>query len=100
MRNIAAMMKKAGEMQEKIANLEAVGTAGGGLVTIILNGKGAIKAVTIDDSVVNPEEREILEDLILAAHNDAKAKVELAIANKTQEMMAGLPIPPGFNLPF
>jgi len=101
------MMKKAQEMQakmqeiqEEIANLESTGSSGAGLVSITLNGQGNIKAIKIDPSLIKPEESEILEDLIMAAHNEAKAKIETAVAQKTQEMTAGLPIPPGFKLPF
>jgi len=101
------MMKKAKEMQakmqeiqEEIANLEVVGASGAGLVTVTLNGQGNLKAIKIDPSLIKPEESEILEDLIIAAHNEAKTKIETAIAKKTQDMTAGLPIPPGFQLPF
>ncbi|OPB29022.1 YbaB/EbfC family nucleoid-associated protein [Bartonella sp. WD12.1] len=107
MRDMMGMMKKAKEMQEKmqqmqddLANLHITGTAGGGLVSITLNGKNTISAIKIDPSLINPEEVEILEDLIMAAHNEAKAKIETAIAEKTQSITAGLPIPPGFKLPF
>lgn len=107
MRDIMGMMKKAKEMQakmqemqEEIANLEITGSSGAGLVSITLNGQGNIKAIKIDPSLIKPEESEILEDLIMAAHNEAKAKIETAVAQKTQEMTAGLPIPPGFKLPF
>lgn len=107
MRDIMGMMKKAQEMQakmqeiqEEIASLEITGSSGAGLVSITLNGQGNIKAIKIDPSLIKPEESEILEDLIMAAHNEAKAKIETAVAQKTQEMTAGLPIPPGFKLPF
>ncbi|ENN94212.1 YbaB/EbfC family nucleoid-associated protein [Bartonella bovis] len=107
MRDMMSMMKKAKEMQEKmqqmqddLANLQITGTAGGGLVSITLNGKNTISAIKIDPSLINPEEIEILEDLIMAAHNEAKAKIETAITEKTQSITAGLPIPPGFKLPF
>ncbi|AQS40971.1 MAG: YbaB/EbfC DNA-binding family protein [Candidatus Tokpelaia hoelldobleri] len=107
MRDMMGMMKKAKEMQarmqkmqEEIADMEVTAQSGGGLVSVTLNGQGQIKAITIDPSLVKPEEAEIIEDLIMAAHNEAKAKIETAIAEKTQEMTAGLPIPPGFKLPF
>ena len=107
MRDMMGMMKQAKEMQakfqemqEEMANLEAEGTSGAGLVTVTLSGKGEMKALTIDPSLLKEDEGEILEDLILAAHNDAKAKVEAAVAEKTQSLTAGLPIPPGFKLPF
>lgn len=107
MRDMMGIMKKAKEMQEKMQqlqnemeNLEITGTAGGGLVSVTLNGKNTITAIKIDPSLIKPEEAEILEDLIMAAHNEAKAKIETAMAEKTQSMTAGLPIPPGFKLPF
>ncbi|ETS07594.1 YbaB/EbfC family nucleoid-associated protein [Bartonella henselae] len=107
MRDMMNMMKKAKEMQEKMqkiqeemANLQVTGTAGGGLVSITLNGKNAITAIKIDPSLLKPEEIEILEDLIMAAYNEAKTKIEIAMQEKTKSMTAGLPLPPGFKLPF
>ena len=83
-----------------MADLEAQGEAGAGLVRVTMTGKGEMKGLEIDPSLLKEDEGEILEDLILAAHNDAKSKVEAAVAEKTKEMTAGLPIPPGFKLPF
>ena len=107
MRDIMGLMSKAKEMQEKMQAMQAEmetmtadGTAGGGMVTVTLNGKGALQAVKIDPSMFKEDDVEILEDLIIAAHNDAKAKIEAIVAEKTQEMTAGLPIPPGMKLPF
>lgn len=107
MRDMMGMMKKAKEMQEKMqamqeemANMETTGTSGGGLVTVVMSGQGTIVSIKIDPSLLKPEDVEILEDLIMAAHNEAKAKIETAMAEKTQAMTAGLPIPPGFKLPF
>ena len=107
MRDIMGLMSKAKEMQEKMQAMQAEmetltadGTSGGGMVTVTLNGKGALQAVKIDPSMFKEDDVEILEDLIIAAHNDAKAKIEAIIAEKTQEMTAGLPIPPGMKLPF
>ncbi|WP_455478768.1 YbaB/EbfC family nucleoid-associated protein [Bartonella sp. B10] len=101
------MMKKAKEMQEKMqriqeemAEIQATGTAGGGLVSITLNGKNTITAIKIDSSLIKPEEAEILEDLIMAAYNEAKTKIEMAITEKTQSITAGLPLPSGFKFPF
>ncbi|EJF98869.1 UPF0133 protein [Bartonella vinsonii subsp. arupensis Pm136co] len=106
MRNMMNMMKKAKEVQEKMqkmqeemANMQAIGSAGGGLVNITLNGKNAIIAIQIDPSLLNPEEAEILEDLIVAAHNEAKIKIEIAIEEKTKSIAAGLPLPSGLKLP-
>ena len=107
MRDLMNMMKQAKEMQakfqamqEEVAMLEASGTSGGGMVTVTLSGKGDMRGVKIDPSLLSGEEAEILEDLIVAAHNDAKGKIEQLMAEKTQELTAGLPIPPGMKLPF
>ncbi|WP_455480940.1 YbaB/EbfC family nucleoid-associated protein [Bartonella sp. B12(2025)] len=106
MREMMSMMKKAKEMQEKMqkiqeemANLQAIGTAGGDLVSITLNGKNTITAIQIDPSLLKPEEAEILEDLIMAAYNEARAKIEIAIEEKTKSITAGLPLPSSFKLP-
>jgi DNA-binding YbaB/EbfC family protein len=87
-------------MQEEIAGTEVSGQSAGGLVQVTLTGKFEMKALKIDPSLFKEDEVEILEDLILAAHNDAKAKVEQTVQQKTQELTAGLPIPPGMKLPF
>ncbi|SFN77738.1 hypothetical protein SAMN03159463_00536 [Mesorhizobium sp. NFR06] len=107
MKDLLGLMGKAKEMQAKfqamqdeIATLEATGQAGGGLVSITLTGKFEMKALKIDPSLIKADEAEILEDLILAAHNDAKNKVELQMQEKTKALTAGLPIPPGMKLPF
>lgn len=107
MRDIMGMMGKVKEMQEKmgalqeeIAALEVEGTAGGGLVTIRLNGKGHMLGMKVDPSLFREEEIEVLEDLIVAAHNDAKGKAEAETQKKTEALTAGLPLPPGMKLPF
>ncbi|MCP4315119.1 MAG: YbaB/EbfC family nucleoid-associated protein [Hyphomicrobiales bacterium] len=107
MRDLMGMMGKVKEMQEKMASmqeeveqLELEGTSGGGLVSVRMNGKGVLLGLTIDPSLIKSDEAEILEDLIVAAHNDAKGKVEAAVQEKTAELTAGLPIPPGMKLPF
>jgi nucleoid-associated protein EbfC len=108
MKDLLGLMGKAKEMQakfqamqEEIASLEATGQAGGGLVTVTLTGKFEMKALKIDPSLFKKEEEvEILEDLLLAAHNDAKAKVEAVMQEKTKALTSGLPIPPGMKLPF
>jgi len=107
MKDLLGLMGKAKEMQakfqamqEEIAALEATGQAGGGLVTVVLTGKFEMRSLSIDPSLFKEDEVEILEDLILAAHNDAKSKVEAVMQQKTAEMTAGLPIPPGMKLPF
>ena len=107
MKDLLGMMGKAREMQakfqalqEEIANIEASGQAGGGLVNVTLSGKFEMKALKIDPSLFKEDDVEILEDLILAAHNDAKAKVEAVMQEKSRELTAGLPLPPGMKLPF
>jgi DNA-binding YbaB/EbfC family protein len=100
------MMKKARELQSRMEELQAeavaaevTGTAGGGLVTVVMNGRSEVKRVAIDPSLMKAEEREILEDLIVAAHNDARAKAEALIADKMRAMTGGLELPPGMKLP-
>ncbi|TCL71909.1 YbaB/EbfC family nucleoid-associated protein [Rhizobium sp. BK251] len=107
MRDIMGMMGKVKEMQAKmekmqaeIAELHAEGKAGGGLVTVRISGKGELLGLKIDPSLFKEDDVEILEDLIVAAHKDAKDKAEALAAEKTKELTAGLPIPPGFKLPF
>jgi DNA-binding YbaB/EbfC family protein len=107
MKDIMGLMSKAKEMQAKMQEMqaqmetiEAEGVSGGGAVKVRLSGKGHMTGISIDASLVQPGEGEIIEDLVLAAHNDAKAKVEAVMAEKTKALTAGLPIPPGFKLPF
>ena len=107
MKDLLGLMGKAKEMQakfqamqEEIASLEATGQAGGGLVSVTLTGKFEMRRLAIDPALLKEGEGEILEDLVLAAHNDARAKVESAMQEKTQALTAGLPIPPGLKLPF
>ncbi len=107
MKNLGNMMKQAqemqakmAEMQERLAELEISGQAGGGLVTVTMNGKGELRAVKIDKSLADPEEVEVLEDLIVAAANDAKGRVEAQIQEETARLMGGMKLPPGMKLPF
>ncbi|TPW28358.1 YbaB/EbfC family nucleoid-associated protein [Pararhizobium mangrovi] len=94
------MQEKMGTLQEEIAAAEVEGTAGGGLVTVRLSGKGQMLGLKLDPSLFKDEEQEVLEDLIVAAHNDAKAKAEALMEEKTKKLTEGLPIPPGMKLPF
>lgn len=94
------MQAKMERMQEEVAALECEGVAGGGLVTVRMSGKGQMLGLSIDPSMFKEDDVEILEDLIVAAHNDAKGKVESMVAERTKELTAGLPIPPGMKLPF
>ncbi len=107
MKDLLGLMGKAKEMQarfqamqDEIAALEATGQAGGGLVSVTLTGKFEMKMLRIDPSLFKEDDVEVLEDLILAAYNDAKAKVEQVMQEKTRELTAGLPMPPGMKLPF
>jgi DNA-binding YbaB/EbfC family protein len=105
MKNFAQMMKQAQElqgrmtgMQAEMTRVECEGRSGGGLVTVVLNGKGDMVRLKLDRSLLKPEEGEILEDLIVAAHNDAKAKTEVLIQEKMKTLTGGLPLPPGLKL--
>jgi len=105
MKNLMGMMKQAQELQAKmqamqaeLENTEIAGTAGGGMVVVTLNGKGDMRSVRLDPSLLEPGEKEILEDLIMAAHHDAKAKVEQMMQDKMKDMTGGLPLPPGMKL--
>jgi DNA-binding YbaB/EbfC family protein len=105
MKNFAGMMKQAQELQGRMAEMQAEmeqarieGQAGGGLVVLTMNGKGDLAGVRIDPSLLKAEEAEILEDLIVAAHADAKTKVERLLQEKMQSLTGGLPLPPGLKL--
>jgi DNA-binding YbaB/EbfC family protein len=107
MKDLMGLMSKAKEMQSKMAEMQAEietitadGTAGGGMVTVTLSGKGLMTGVKIDPSMFAEDDVEILEDLIIAAHNDAKAKIEERVAEKSKELTDGLPLPPGMKMPF
>ena len=106
MKGLGGLMKQAQQMQDKvakiqseIANSEVTGESGAGLIKIIMTGRHDVKRVTIDDSLFS-EEKEILEDLIAAAVNDAVRKVESRQSERMSELTAGMPLPPGFKLPF
>lgn len=99
------MMKQARELQSKMAEMQAEieqltrdGSAGAGLVTVTVNGKGEMRSVNVDPSLMKPDEKEILEDLIIAAHADAKAKMEEALQEKMKDVTGGMPLPPGMKL--
>jgi DNA-binding YbaB/EbfC family protein len=88
------------EMQAKLEATEVEGQSGGGMVVVRLTGKGDLRRVAIDPSLMNAEEREVLEDLLVAAHADAKQKVEATMAAEMQKATAGINLPPGMKLPF
>jgi DNA-binding YbaB/EbfC family protein len=105
MKSFSNMMKQAQELQGRMADLQAEmeraqveGRSGGGLVVVTLNGKGEMTGIKIDASLLKPDEAEIVEDLIVAAHTDAKAKVEQLLQEKMQSLTGGLPLPPGMKL--
>ncbi len=100
MKQAQEMQGKMEEMQQKLMAHEVEGQSGAGLVKVTLDGKGTMKSLSIDPSLMNEDEKEILEDLLIAAHNDAKVKVENFIQEKTQDAMGGLQLPEGFKLPF
>jgi DNA-binding YbaB/EbfC family protein len=107
MRDLMGMMKTAQEFQGKmqefqqnLGNLLVEGRSGGGLVTLTMSGKGELCGLKIDPSLYKEDSIEVLEDLIIAAHRDAKEKAEAEVQRKMAEMTAGLPLPPGMKLPF
>jgi hypothetical protein len=98
MKQAAQLQQKMQEMQQQLDELTVEGSSGGGLVSVTLSAKGDLKSVRIDDSLVKPEEKEILEDLIVAAHGDARRKAEALLQDKMKELTGGLPLPPGLKL--
>jgi DNA-binding YbaB/EbfC family protein len=94
------MQSRMQEMQAKLEATEVEGQSGGGMVVVRLTGKGDLRRVAIDPSLMNAEEREVLEDLLVAAHADAKQKVEATMAAEMQKATAGINLPPGMKLPF
>jgi DNA-binding YbaB/EbfC family protein len=100
MKGIGEMKAKMEAAQADIANLTVEGRSGGGLVSVTLSGKFDLKGLKIDPSLFREDDVEVLEDLIIAAHADARAKAEEAVSQRMQEVTAGLPIPPGMKLPF
>lgn len=107
MKNLGQMMKQAQEMQakmqamqDKLERMEVEGASGGGMVRITMTGKGTARAVSIDPALLDSKDAEMLEDLVVAAVNDAKTKAEAAAADEMKEVTGGLSLPPGFKLPF
>lgn len=105
MKDIMGLMKQAQAMQQKMADMQAEldgieveGSAGGGMVRLVQTAKGQMKSVSIDASLMNPDEKEILEDLIVAAVNDARQKAERTMQERMAEVTKGLPLPPGLKL--
>jgi nucleoid-associated protein EbfC len=107
MKNLGNLMKQAqqmqakmGEMQAKMSELEVTGASGGGMLKVVLNGKYELKSIKIDKALVDPEDVEVLEDLIVAAFNDAKTKAETAMQEEMAKVTGGLNLPAGMKLPF
>ena len=100
MKQAQAMQAKMAEMQEKLGQMEVTGQSGGGMVTATLNGKSELRGLKIDPSLIDPNDVEVMEDLIVAAVNDAKAKVEARVAEEMKQVTGGLDLPPGMKLPF
>lgn len=105
--NIGNMMKQAQQLQqkmadaqEKLSSIEVEGVSGGGVVKVIATAKGEIKRINLDDSLLKTDDKEITEDLIVAAINDAKQKGEAAAQEEMKSVTGGLPLPPGMKLPF
>jgi DNA-binding YbaB/EbfC family protein len=107
MKNLAGLMKQASqmqtkmqEMQAKLESIEVEGASGAGMVTLTLNGRGEMKRVKIDPKLADPAEMEMVEDLIVAAHADAKRKIEAMASEEMQKVTGGMQLPPGMKLPF
>ena len=94
------MQKKMQEMQESLANLEVEGTSGGGMVKVVMNCKNEIKKIDIDQSIINKDEKEVMEDLVVAALNDAKTKAEEKSQEEMKKLTGGLGLPPDMKMPF
>lgn len=99
------MMKQAAQLQQKMQQIQAeldqidvIGRAGGGLVSVTLSAKGDLRGVKIDPALVKPEDKEIIEDLIVAAHADARHKMEALVQDKMKALTGGMPLPPGLKL--
>ena len=107
MKNLAGLMKQAGQMQKKMEDMQAAleamvveGSAGAGMVTVTRTGKGEMRALRVDPKLIDPAEMEMLQDLVVAAHNDAKRKVETVAAEEMQKVTGGMELPGGMKLPF
>ena len=105
MADFMGMMKQAAQLQSKMEALQAEldqieveGSAGGGLVSVRMTAKGELKSIKLDDSLIKPEEKEIIEDLLVAAHADARRKAEGLLQEKMKSLTGGLPLPPGLKL--
>ena len=100
MKQAQQLQKKMSEAQEKLNSIEVEGVSGGGMVKVVSTAKGEVKRITLDESLLKPEDKEITEDLIVAAVNDAKQKGEIATQEEMKSLTGGIPLPPGMKLPF
>jgi len=100
MKQAQQLQKKMAEAQEKLNSIEVEGISGGGMVKVLATAKGDIKRIMIDDTLMSKEEKEMTEDLIVAAINDAKQKGETASQEEMKSVTGGIPLPPGMKLPF
>jgi DNA-binding YbaB/EbfC family protein len=100
MKQAQAMQARMQEMQAELERTEVEGQSGGGLVRVTLTAKGMMKGVNIDASLLKADEKEIVEDLLVTAHEDARKKAERMMEEKMKSVTAGLPLPPGMKLPF
>jgi len=98
MKQATELKSKMEAMQSELERLDVEGAAGGGLVTVTLSGKGDLRAVRLDDTLFRPDQKEIVEDLLVAAHADARRKLETMLQEKMQALTGGLPLPPGLKL--
>jgi DNA-binding YbaB/EbfC family protein len=98
MKQAAELKSKMEAMQAELDTMEVEGMAGGGLLTVKLSGKGELRSVRIDDSLLKPDQKEIVEDLLVAAHAEARRKLETILQDKMQALTGGLPLPPGLKL--
>jgi len=98
MKQAAQLQSKMQELQAELDTIEVEGTAGGGMVAVTLTAKGDMKGTKIDESLMKPGEKEILEDLLVAAHADARRKSEAVMQDKMKSLTGGLPLPPGMKL--
>ena len=98
MKQAAQLQTKMQELQAELDRIEVEGTAGGGMVSVKLTAKGELKGIALDDSLMKPSEKEILEDLLVAAHADARRKAEAVMQEKMKSLTGGLPLPPGMGL--
>ena len=107
MKNLAGLMKQAHqmqsrmeEMQARVQAMEVAGESGAGMVRVTLNGKGDMRGLRIDPKIVDPQDAEVLQDLVMAAHRDAKTKLDAAMAEEMRKVTGGIDLPPGLKLPF